>query len=117
VVVGHTAIIARIGAQPRQGEEAAVATVLDQLGYKLQVGAGKWHAAGRWRLLAAELLWSEADVVLVCAVVWVGAQKWEAAWQPAAQHRTTWQARTDAYTTAVMHLAEDCAHAFQSASP
>lgn len=38
VIVGRTAVIARIGAKARQGEEAAVATALqDYLGYDLQV--------------------------------------------------------------------------------
>lgn len=37
VVVGRTAIIARIGAAARQGEEAPVAAALQDLGYNLQV--------------------------------------------------------------------------------
>lgn len=36
MVVGRTAIIARIGAAARQGEEAPVAAALQQLGYSLQ---------------------------------------------------------------------------------
>lgn len=44
VVVGRTAIIARIGAASRQGEEAPVAAALQDLGYSLQVRRRDPHA-------------------------------------------------------------------------